>query len=55
MGILKEMIEQMSWCISVRWELQDMRFDAIYNDVRFIAMAVVSTALSCFIAVRSRR
>lgn len=49
MGILVVIleVEGFSSCVSTPWELQEMRFLAIFNDLMTAVMAVVS----CFIAV----
>lgn len=48
-------IDGVKQCISTLWELQEMRFSAIFDDLSFIATTVIMAAVSCFIAVREPR
>lgn len=54
MDILMGMVDGMSFCISTLWDLQEMRFSAIFDDVSWLAMTVIMAAISCFIAIRRR-
>lgn len=46
--------EGLSHCASTIWELQEMRFAAIFDDVSLVAITIIMAAVSCFIAIRSQ-
>lgn len=52
MAILLVICEGLSGFVSTIWDLQEMRFAAIFDDVSFLALTVVMAALSCLIATR---
>ncbi|KAG2704063.1 hypothetical protein I3843_06G157900 [Carya illinoinensis] len=52
MGMLLDIVGGLSICVSTLWDLQEMRFSAIFDDVSSVAMAVIMAAVSCFIATR---
>lgn len=41
--------------VSTVWELQEMRFSAIFDDLRYIVISVFVVATSCCIEARERR
>lgn len=52
MAVLVMIYEGLSVCASTIWDLQEMRFAAIFDDVSFVAITIIMAAVSCFIAVR---
>ncbi|PRQ22667.1 hypothetical protein RchiOBHm_Chr6g0252811 [Rosa chinensis] len=52
MALLLLICEGLSGLVSTIWDLQEMRFAAVFEDVSFLALTVVLAALSCFIATR---
>lgn len=54
MAVLVVVVEGLCICVSTLWDLQEMRFAAIIDDVSSIAMAIIFAAVSCFISLRRR-
>lgn len=54
MALIVDMLKKISSYVSTLWELQEMRFEAIFDDVSYVTLVVISTAMSCFTAVRGR-
>ncbi|KAK4563388.1 hypothetical protein RGQ29_005776 [Quercus rubra] len=54
MAILLQMFGGLRLCVSTLWDLQEMRFSAIFDDVSSVAMTIIMAAVSCFIATRNR-
>ncbi|KAI5314857.1 PREDICTED: CICLE_v10030423mg [Prunus dulcis] len=50
MAVLVMIYEGLSLCASTIWDLQEMRFAAIFDDVSFVAITIIMAAVSCFIA-----
>ncbi|PHT98254.1 hypothetical protein BC332_32846 [Capsicum chinense] len=46
-------IDGMKQFVTTLWELQEMRFSAIFDDLSYIAMTIIMAAASCFIDVRA--
>ena len=54
MAILVGVFEGMFLCVSTLWDLQELRFATIFDDVSSVAMAIIMAAVSCLIALRRR-
>ncbi|CAN4107809.1 unnamed protein product [Withania somnifera] len=52
MRYLMVVIDGVKLFVTTLWELQEMRFSAIYDDLNYIAMTIIMASVSCFIAVR---
>jgi hypothetical protein len=52
--ILLEIFKGLRLCVSTIWDLQEMRYSAVFDDVSSVATAVIMAAVSCFIAARRR-
>lgn len=53
MGILVGLVDGVCFCVSTMWDLQEMRYSAIFNDLSSLAMTIIMGALSCFIDGRT--
>jgi hypothetical protein len=54
MAILLEIYDGLRLCVTTIWDLQEMRYAAIMDDVSSVGLAIIMAAVSCFIAVRRR-
>ncbi|KAG6710779.1 hypothetical protein I3842_05G019300 [Carya illinoinensis] len=54
MPLIWSIIDGLRLCVSTLWDLQEMRFSVIFDDVSSVAMAIIMAAISCFIATRRR-
>lgn len=52
MALLVDMLKKITSCVSTLWGLQEMRFEAVFDGASYLTMVVISTAMSCFTAVR---
>ena len=52
MAILHLIGEGLNFFVSTIWDLQEMRFAAIFDDVSFVALTVIMAAVSCIVATR---
>lgn len=52
--MLLEILDGLRLCVSTLWDLQEMRFSVIFDDVSSVAMAIIVAAIYCFIATRRR-
>lgn len=53
-NIVLMMFGKLCLCVSMIWELQEMRFAALFDDLTYIAFGTIMAAVSCFIAIRRR-
>ncbi|CAN1141516.1 hypothetical protein LINPERPRIM_LOCUS25542 [Linum perenne] len=53
MKFLMEMVEGASHCIGTLWELQEMRFESIFDNMTWVAISIVTAAFSYFMAARA--
>lgn len=51
--ILFLVIDGVRFMVSTLWDLQEMRFAAMFDDASSLAITLVVAAVSCFIAMRS--
>ncbi|KAI8532650.1 hypothetical protein RHMOL_Rhmol11G0229900 [Rhododendron molle] len=54
MAILVMILDGLWLCVSTLWELQEMRFSAILDDVSSFTVTVIMAAVSCVMAIRRR-
>lgn len=52
--MLLEILKGLRLCVSTLWDLQEMRFSAIFDDLSSVATAIIMAAVSCLIATRRR-
>ncbi|KAJ4716140.1 hypothetical protein OWV82_011201 [Melia azedarach] len=54
MAVLIAIFNGLRLCVTTLWDLQELRFANIFDDVSFIAITIIMAAVSCFISLRSR-
>ncbi|KAI8532646.1 hypothetical protein RHMOL_Rhmol11G0229600 [Rhododendron molle] len=54
MDILVMILNKLWLCVSSLWELQEMRFSAIFDDASSFTMTVIMAAISSVMAARRR-
>ncbi|KAK3412277.1 hypothetical protein EUGRSUZ_I01058 [Eucalyptus grandis] len=52
MGILVTIFNGVRLFVSTLWDLQEMRFSNIFDDVSSVAASIIMTAVSCVLAAR---
>ncbi|KAF8013929.1 hypothetical protein BT93_I1710 [Corymbia citriodora subsp. variegata] len=52
MGILLTIFNGVRLFVSTLWDLQEMRFSNIFNDVSSVAATIIMAAVSCVLAAR---
>ncbi|KAB1993715.1 hypothetical protein ERO13_D13G042751v2 [Gossypium hirsutum] len=53
MAILFLIIDGVRFIVSTLWDLQELRFAALFDDASSLTFTLLVTAVSCFIAMRS--
>ncbi|GMN37912.1 hypothetical protein TIFTF001_007212 [Ficus carica] len=52
MAIVVEICEGLSLFVTTLWDLQEMRFAAIFDGVTTVAITVIFATVSCLLALR---
>nr|GMD84261.1 hypothetical protein PRUPE_8G145800 [Ipomoea batatas]GMD87655.1 hypothetical protein PRUPE_8G145800 [Ipomoea batatas]GMD90355.1 hypothetical protein PRUPE_8G145800 [Ipomoea batatas] len=51
-NVIMVVFEGVRHCVSALWDLQEMRFSAIFDDFTYFAICVIMAAVSCYMALR---
>ncbi|ESR36055.1 hypothetical protein CICLE_v10030423mg [Citrus x clementina] len=54
MAIFLEIFNGLRLCVSTLWDLQEIRYATVFDDVSYIATTIIMAAVSCVASIRRR-